>query len=289
MIINEGTSDILYHMTPAKSAIQILKSGNFVLMPAFSGPEKAYVEKNKLYYMSFARNKSSSYFDMFPNEPVLFVFDGRKIKQNYRIKPIDFFSGIDDGKTDTYRTDRSLGYSEMEDRLISSNNTLNVKDYVSEIHTILPQLNDLSSTIFSTFLVWKYAKKLRIPIYFYDTLKDMLMAKNPKNFDYKKYSDIIKSKIEKMPKESYRFLKPYRELLLVKTYDQLSEEAKNLLKALQNNKKIEIYKLESLISRFAKSNPTEIKNFFDLIRKNKFANFDSFFDFALLRFEDQLT
>jgi hypothetical protein len=279
-MITEGTSDILYHMTDKEAAAKILKSGNFVLMPSFIGPEKEYQEKNKIYYMSLARNKSSSYFEVFPSAPVLFVFDARKLQNNYRIKPIDFFSSDYDPDL-PFPSERASGYSEMEDRLISPTNQLNVKKYVTSIHTIIPPKEKFSMAY--SFMIWKYGKKLGIPVFFYEDYKKMIAGRKPVPFDYKKYYKILNPMVTK----TFRSLKPYRELLLAKNYDQLSDEAKNILKDLKNNPNA-IDNIEKFIGQFYKTNPSEIKKFFDLLLKNRFRTLDEYLEFVLLRFEDQI-
>jgi hypothetical protein len=281
-MITEGTSDILYHMTDKDSAAKILKSGNFILLPSFIGPEKEYQEKNKIYYMSLARNKSSSYFGLFPGAPVLFVFDARKLQNNYRIKPIDFFSSDYDHDL-SISSERASGYSEMEDRLISPTNHLNVKKYVTSIHTILPPKEKFSMAY--SFMIWKYGKKMGIPVYFYENYKKMIAGRNPVPFDYRKYSKILKD--NPIVTKTFRVLKPYRELLLAKNYNQLSDEAKNILKDLKNNPTA-IDNIENFIRKFYKTNPSEIKKFFDLLLKNRFKSLDEYLEFVLLRFEDQI-
>lgn len=288
-MITEGTSDILYHMTDKEAATKILKSGNFILMPSFYGPEKEYEEKNKVYFMSLARNKSSSYFEVFPESPVLFVLDGRKLKQNHRVKPIDFFSDLSDGVYAGQASERSTGYSEMEDRLLSSDNLLKVKKYVKEIHTILP--NKVSSNMLYAFLIWKHGKKLGIPVYFYENYKKMIAGRNPIEFDYKTISVMLKDRYgskQQVDKVIHRQLKPYRELLLVKSYDHMSTEAVNLLTTFYKNPEQSLKDMERFISKAIKSNPTEVKKFFDLITKNRFKSLEEYIDFVILRFEDNL-
>lgn len=287
-MITEGTSDILYHMTGKEAASKILKSGNFILMPSFStGGEQEYEEKNKIFFMSMARNKTSSYFEVFPEAPVLFVMDGRKLKQKYRIKPIDFFADLSDGAYAGQPSERSTGYSEMEDRLISSDNLLNVKKYVTSIHTILPT-ESLSSIMYS-FLIWKHAKKLGIPLYFYENYKKMIAGRNPVKFDYNNYSIKLKNSTEPLvDKFIHRQLKPYRELLLVKNYNQLSVEATQLLTAFSKNYTSSIDNMKKFIEKAIKPNPIEVRKFLSLLKHNKFNSYDEYVDFVLLRFEDNL-
>jgi hypothetical protein len=288
MIIAEGSSDILYHMTDKRAAVKILKNNKFILMPAFVGPEKEYSEKNKIYYMSMARSKSSSYFEVFGESPVLFVMNGRKLKQQYRIKPIDFFSDLSDGVYSGQPSERSTGYSEMEDRLISKTNTLNTKQYVTEIHTILP--SEKSPNLLYAFLIWKYGKKLGIPVFFYDNYKNMMMSRNSIKFDYKKYANILKIKTEPVvQKMVHRQFKPYRELLLVKRYNQLSEEAKNLLKSFHSDQSSAINKMERFVKKYSKTAPSELKEFYDLLIKNRFKTYEDYIDFVLMRFDYYLS
>jgi hypothetical protein len=287
-MITEGTSDILFHMTDKESASKILKSGNFILMPSFDvGGEQDYQEGNKVFYMSMARSKTSSYFEVFPESPVLFVMDGRKLKQNYRIKPIDFFSDLSDGVYAGQPSERSTGYSEMEDRLISSDNLLNVKKYVTSIHTIIP--SKATSSIFHSFLIWKYGKKLGIPVYFYENYKKLIMGKNPSNYDYKLYSKQLKNKTGHfVDKIIHRQLKPHRELILAKKYDNLSIEAKHLLQAFYKNPSESKSDMTNFIKRAIKSNPSEVRKFINLLKQNKFNTYDDYIDFVILRFEDNL-
>jgi hypothetical protein len=286
-MITEGTSDILFHMTDKEAAAKILKSGNFILMPSFSGPEKEYEEKNKIYYMSMARSKTSSYFEVFPESPVLFVMNGRALKQKHRIKPIEFFSDLSDGVYAGQPSERSSGYSEMEDRLISTDNQLNVKKYVTSIHTVLPP--QASSKMLYAFLIWKYGKKLGIPVYFYEDYKKMIVGKKPIPFDYKQYGSQLKDKMKPiLSNVANRQLKPYRELLLVKNYNQLSIEAKHILTSFQKNTMSAIDDMEKFIGKAIKVVPEEVRKFFDVITKNRFKTYDDYVEFVLLRFGDHL-
>lgn len=147
ILITEGLSDILYHVTSISFALSILKTNQFKLTPTvrFLGADNISqnyeypLSKNKLYFISFARSAWSKY-GMYNNKHThlaLFVVDGRRIGSVYKGTPVNFtdedghFMGVD-----------NYGYyqeeDEMEDRIVSDKPTIpNVSKYIKELRLYL--------------------------------------------------------------------------------------------------------------------------------------------------------
>jgi len=118
------------------------------------------------YYMSLARTMNSTYIknSMFLNDVVI-EFDGEKLSQNFKGKPVDWFGSIKSKSTSTSKFSSNKNY-EAEDRLYSKKEEItNIKKYIKAIHTV--RLIDAEI---------KRVKELKdnIPLYIYNNTSDLL-------------------------------------------------------------------------------------------------------------------
>lgn len=131
-LLTEKISDVVYHYTRAKPALDILKNRHFLLSSASGHKiEVSGIEtktKLKPYYMSVARSPLSDYFRK-SSEGVLFILNGRWLNGRYAGGAFNFFKN--DG-TGGQKDD------EMEDRLYSTTPDIpfpaNALDLIKEIH-----------------------------------------------------------------------------------------------------------------------------------------------------------
>lgn len=180
--LNEGASDVLYHFTYPRNVINILKTNELNLTAAIGSKSDLDINKQKYFFLSTTRSKNSGY----TGGTVKLVLDGRKLKYNNKITPVDYWQyskkRSDWGSDADYTT--ALKSSEQEDRVVSNKSTIeNARDYILEIHYY--SNDDIKDLI-------EVANKYNIPLYIYDTEKDFLNQTNPvdqKKIDFSKIPD----------------------------------------------------------------------------------------------------
>lgn len=126
-LLTERVSDVVYRLVPLTVALTNLKTNMFQL--TLSVPNRAgdYMhQKEKLYFLSLSRTPNNIYFkEELKLNSVIFVLDGRKLSQNYKGVPVNYFNR---SKSDTERF-------EAEDRIISNDPFIpNAAKYIKEIH-----------------------------------------------------------------------------------------------------------------------------------------------------------
>lgn len=131
--IFEGASDILYHFTYTDSLLNILIENEFSLTSAIGSSSDYNINKKKFFYFSTTRSRSTG----FKKGDVKIVLDGRKLKNNNKITPVDYWAWSKDRKD--YNTDNdysnALQSTEQEDRIVSDKATIpNAINYINEIH-----------------------------------------------------------------------------------------------------------------------------------------------------------
>ena len=162
-VITEGASDILYHFTSKTNLINILKKNEFNLTFSIGDSPDFNVNRNKFFYFSTTRSKSSG----FKKGNVKLVLDGRKLKNNYKLIPVDYWRL------------KSLKNSEQEDRIISDKPIIpNAINYILEIH-----MKD-NTEIISNKEIYFISKKYNIPLFFYENEKDFLLQTNNKEINF---------------------------------------------------------------------------------------------------------
>jgi hypothetical protein len=183
-ILNEGSSDILYHFTYTSNLLNILKNNELSLTAALGYSSDYNVNKNKFYYLSTTRSRSSGY----KKGDVKIVLDGRNIKQNYKITPVDYWQWSKDrndyDSNSAYNS--ALTSLEQEDRIISDNAIIpNAIKYIIEIHIYVDRPNTTLMNIIDN------CKNNNIKLYLYDNKENWLNQIKPisNNIDFSNIKD----------------------------------------------------------------------------------------------------
>jgi len=168
-VLSEGASDILYHFTSSQNLINILSTNQFSLTAAIGSDSDFDINSEKHFFLSTTRSKSVGY----NTGDVKIVLNGRMLKQNYKIKPVDYWQYSKNPKE--YSKDdylQMMRNSEQEDRIVSNDTVIeNSSKYILEIHHLLnktkvKKILDLSS-------------QYKIPVYVYNNRKDFFNQTNP--------------------------------------------------------------------------------------------------------------
>jgi len=134
LLLTEGASSLIYHFTYINKVINILNHNTLNLTSKIgSSPDDL---DSKYYYMSFTRSKSSKlgYGAKFNFEgAVRMTFDGRKLNQKYKVKPVDYWQ-----YPKTPQSMNQTSSDEMEDRLVSDDNSIpNANKYIMSIDILM--------------------------------------------------------------------------------------------------------------------------------------------------------
>jgi hypothetical protein len=171
-LLNEGSSDILYHFTYISNLFNILKKNELSLTSTIGSKADYNVNKNRFYYLSTTRSKSSGY----KKGDVKIVLDGRKIKQNNKITPVDYWQ-LSKNRNDY---DSESAYSsaltslEQEDRIVSDKPIIeNAIKYIIEIHILIDTPNTELMNIINI------CKDNNLKLYLYDNKKNWLNQIKP--------------------------------------------------------------------------------------------------------------
>lgn len=176
-----GGTDILYHITGLRAASQIVTTNKFHMKPNEGTDAEAGLSK-AAYYLSTTRTKIGSYSrQSIFQYSVVFVLDGRKIGQRYKIQPVDYWETLKEAEP--YNTDNAYhsrrDRNESEDRILSTRPTIPALLFIKEIHACV---NDKTHLL---FVLKKAALLHKIPIWFYEEPKDLLMLDKRKAVDLK--------------------------------------------------------------------------------------------------------
>ena len=129
----ESTSPLrnLYHITYMANAIEILNSDTFKLSKQDGSGNILFGKSKYKYFMSAARNPSSSYFSLV-EMPVIFELDASRLSdKGYPIKPIHDFIELDGTEEDR----ENISRFELEDRILSKSAEIpNAKYFIKAIH-----------------------------------------------------------------------------------------------------------------------------------------------------------
>jgi hypothetical protein len=149
-ILNEATADIVFHFTGIANIINILSENEMMLSPAVGIRADQEVNKNKFYYLSMTTTGAvnTGYARSISDKgKVRIVFDGRKLKQNFKTGRVDYWQAArqPDGTKDGF--DRAHRFNEMEDRIFSDKPAIeNVNRYINRID-ILIEDSEVSDSI----------------------------------------------------------------------------------------------------------------------------------------------
>lgn len=192
------TNYILYHATSVKNASQIITSAQFKLSKAadeyYVDPEDMeprapedfvhyhprYDMDRSMYYLSTARNPSSSSVEMFMtagynNPSALLVLNGDRLKNQLNnrahINPMAYDVG-------------QPGFDEMEDRLVSSKPILPIKGPINDtilavhVHADLKYLPAVEKITAAVNQFEQLCKSHNIPFYFFKDPKEVITGAN---------------------------------------------------------------------------------------------------------------
>jgi hypothetical protein len=255
-VLNEGASDILYHFTNDSALYNIAKTNNFNLSAAIKGDFDFTKNKNRFFYMSTTRSKSSGY----KRGNVKIVLDGRKLKHNNKIVPVDYWG---------WGPERF----EQEDRIISNKNTIeNASKYILEIHILLNDSKDeedMNLYLNKMKFIKNYSDKSSLPIFFYNNEKNFFKQTNSIDFNKIKMIDINQEP------SSRRFWDYDFASFISYKNEEIFNKIKNFI---LNN---EGYDLESFIESCNKFKNNTYKLNYDVYKADKIATYKN--DFHTIR------
>lgn len=176
-ILSEGASDVLYHYIPTAYILDMLQKNKINMVAAIGTDSDYVVSKNKFYYLSTTRSKSSG----FKKSDSKIVLDGRKLKQKYKIVPVDYWQSNKSDKQDTSSYIYSMQSLEQEDRIVTDKPSIpNAKDYILGIHIYVgDKIHNISRQIIDI------CEKENIPIFIYDNRQNFYNQIKP--IDYANY------------------------------------------------------------------------------------------------------
>jgi hypothetical protein len=181
-ILTEGASDILYHKTGIDAALDILKSGEFKLTSSIgSDVEASMAIKGMPYFLSTTRTKVGDYHRYVGDSAAMFVLDGRKIGNNFKVEPVDYWD-----RMWLHNRERTR---ESEDRIYSKTNTMSI-EYVTELHVLLQSQRDNRSEVARQLLI---ASKTRgIKTYLYNDEKAWRLQDTRRSLKAADYQSLLK-------------------------------------------------------------------------------------------------
>lgn len=180
-IINEGSSDILYHYVDPKYILEIIENNRLNTIAAMGSDADYKINKNKFYYLSTTRSRSSGYRKSFGK----LVLDGRKLKQKYAITPVDYWALSKSDKQDKSSYLNAINSLEQEDRIITDKSSIpNAINYILEVHIFMGDYP--SKTIKKIILL---CEKFGIQLFLYNKIPNFYNQINP--IDNSKYMDIV--------------------------------------------------------------------------------------------------
>lgn len=214
-LLQEGLSDVLYHVTSLNGAYNILTSGVFKMSIATDIKSEIQLqEKDKTFYLSTGRTKINDYSRQMGVNSAVFVLDGRRIGQRYSGKAVNYWRD----------TPYSFRYSETEDRIFSNKNTMPVS-YATEVHVYSTE-NYVTNYKRQLRDMYILAHKNGIKFYFYTDEKNWLLQNKDKAVKLTQFKDLLKNAREINPtRDSTHALE---ELIKKNSTNSLSRRAKTL-------------------------------------------------------------
>jgi len=223
--LDEGATSVLYHYTSPMPALRIMKGGEFELTSSVGSPQEAKIAPPGYpYFMSTTRSKVGDYHARTPgSHAVMFVLDGNKLSQHYKVKPVDYWEGMWQRDNSNERT------REAEDRVYSKTPTIPTEGVIKEIHQLVSDQDDFRSPVIRQMAI--IAKTQGIPIYFYADKQGWLLQAPNRRFNVSQ----LPSRFKGQPKKSMAYrsrritpLEQWVELLYKKNKSELSQEASHL-------------------------------------------------------------
>jgi hypothetical protein len=180
--ITEGATPVLYHKTGIHAALAILKDGNFNMSSVMGNKsESDLAPRGYPYYLSATRTKVGDYHRWVGSSAVMFVLDGDKIAQNYKVKPVDYWE-----RSWQHSPDRTR---ESEDRIFGRTNTMPT-DSITAIHVLLQEQDERHSEIVRQLLIT--AKTQGIPAHLYSDAKAWRLQDTRKSLKPSEARELLK-------------------------------------------------------------------------------------------------
>ena len=121
MFLLEYLQNNMYRVQNITTFFEVVEKNR--IRTSVAGYKEKNHNRNKLYYVSFARNVHSDYIDDMCDDDVLIVFDGLKLNNNFRSVPVKYFESE---------------LNEAEERIITNKEYLeNALSYIKEVHISL--------------------------------------------------------------------------------------------------------------------------------------------------------
>lgn len=176
--LNEGVSDVVYHFTGAYNILKILKTNKIHFSPVTGNQDYDFrINRGKFYYFSLTRSKHKDVG--YGSGNVRITLDGKKINQNFKTIPIDYWeSGRDPKLRDpkTYGTNKYL-YKQMsreyeqEDRIATDKSEMsNALRYILSVDYLIR--DGFEQDVKYAEEIKYYCNKLGVDFNAYQTEKD---------------------------------------------------------------------------------------------------------------------
>lgn len=169
-----AATPILYHLTNIRAAASIVQKNRFELKPSDGTDAEEALQGRASYYLSTARHKTASYTEKgLGVNSVIFTLNGVALASKYKIKSVDYWSGMYTDREEVHNRDRM----EAEDRVMSNS------PYIEKLERYVTAIHAYRGTEASEFgnkkgdkliALYKFAKRHKIPIYFYNERASML-------------------------------------------------------------------------------------------------------------------
>jgi hypothetical protein len=223
-VLDEGATSVLYHYTSVRPALKILQSGEFELTSSYGNKsEEKITPPGYPYYMSTTRSKVGDYHTRYPgSHAVMFVLDGDKISQRYKVKPVDYWERMWASDTSNQRT------RESEDRVYSKTPTIPA-DSIKEIHQLVMGADENRGPVIRNMAI--LAKKKGIPIFFYTDKDSWLLQDKRKAVPVSQIASQLAGALPNAyhrPSRRVSTLEQWLELIKKTDQSQLSPEADKL-------------------------------------------------------------
>jgi hypothetical protein len=259
--VQAGVSNIVYHYTNLRKASDILKDDKFNLTFALSSNDRLKPD-TKYYYLSTTRSRIGNYHEG-SYIGVLFRLDGRKLQDNYKGNPVDYW-GREFRKVSPTK-------NEMEDRIWSDTPEIApATKYIDEMHVFYDTKYSKDPKGLRDLLI--QAKRKNIPYYIYTDKKAANLLDKRKAIKDINELDLKVDPINygiSVPKTDYGAA--WIELYEKDSKEHLSDRAKGMLRGFRSYTSFEQDLKRSTPSQhklvnILKKNKWDVKDFYEHVR-----------------------
>ena len=167
-ILKEIASPRIYHFTRYANLIGILKNNTFNTTNTLGTKTDREHNAGKFYFFSTQRSGHGELGYAKFKSQVRIVLDGRKLNQNFKAKPVDYWGAPRDPK-DAVNRHQMLRNNEMEDRfMLDEPEIRNASKYIERVDVYLDDMEGQDQQL-QTYvqLIDKYAKKRNVDVYYF--------------------------------------------------------------------------------------------------------------------------